>query len=83
MVTNGTLDRETNDRHELFVTCSDNGQPPLTSTVSIVIVVDDVNDNAPKFLQMDYDVRVKENMATLEVSKAYNRPTLQVSLVNI
>jgi hypothetical protein len=57
------LDFETEVKIPATVTCSDNGQPPLTTTVSITINVVDVNDNAPQFTQPQYNVTVDESTA--------------------
>ena len=46
-----TLDRETTDAYELTITASDNdnvqGVSPMTTTVSIIINVTDINDRSP------------------------------------
>lgn len=45
------LDRETEDRYELYLLASDHGQPAaLTSTARITIFVEDINDNQPKVI---------------------------------
>lgn len=66
-MTQAPIDREKNDRYELAVTCADHGRPALTSQLDIVVMVDDLNDNTPKFTSEIYDVEVKENIATMEV----------------
>jgi len=44
------LDRERQDLYELFVVAQDHGSPvKLSSTAVVSIVVEDVNDNEPKF----------------------------------
>ncbi|XP_028315724.1 protocadherin-20 [Gouania willdenowi] len=49
--TTTNLDRETNDRYELFLLASDHGQPiTLTSTARVTIFVEDINDNQPKVI---------------------------------
>ncbi|XP_061581042.1 protocadherin-20 [Cololabis saira] len=49
--TTNNLDRETNDRHELYLLASDNGNPvALTSTARVTVFVEDVNDNQPKVI---------------------------------
>ncbi|XP_030067041.1 protocadherin alpha-5 [Microcaecilia unicolor] len=55
------LDREHIPVHFLTLTAFDGGKPPLTGTVQLVITVQDVNDNSPKFDQPDYKIRVFEN----------------------
>nr|XP_057918883.1 cadherin-related family member 2 isoform X2 [Doryrhamphus excisus] len=59
------LDREALDaalkgRIELTVTATDKGIPPLSTTVSVIINVEDVNDNAPEFKNASYKFSVKE-----------------------
>ena len=41
------LDREDTAEHRLVITASDNGDPSLTATTAITILVGDVNDNDP------------------------------------
>ncbi|XP_077381246.1 protocadherin-23 [Festucalex cinctus] len=46
--TTKTLDRETKDQFSFKVLATDGGtQGPLSSLVSVIVLVDDVNDNAP------------------------------------
>lgn len=42
----------------LQILISDNGNPPLSSNTIVVIKVDDINDNAPEFEQISYDVKI-------------------------
>lgn len=55
------LDRETIERHNLRVECSDSGSPPLSSYADFVVEVNDVNDNAPVFSLQTYKTRLFEN----------------------
>ncbi|XP_048176201.1 protocadherin alpha-6-like [Corvus hawaiiensis] len=55
------LDRETIPVHRLMLTASDGGRPSLTGTMELVILVLDVNDNAPQFNQSVYNVRLPED----------------------
>nr|UTK45865.1 neural-cadherin [Crepidula fornicata] len=43
------LDRETTSTHLLTILAIDKGDPPLTGTASLTVVVEDVNDNYPTF----------------------------------
>ena len=74
---NKTFDREETPRFILHVTASDNGIPsnPANSSVEVVIVIDDENDNLPEFdenqktsftVQSDADVgtRIGQVIAT-------------------
>ncbi|XP_060759803.1 protocadherin alpha-C2-like [Neoarius graeffei] len=56
-----TLDREVQAIHNLILTAVDGGVPARSGTASIVVRVQDVNDNAPKFDQESYTINVTEN----------------------
>ncbi|XP_034739128.1 cadherin-related family member 2 [Etheostoma cragini] len=61
----GELDREALDpklkgRIELNVTATDKGSPPLSTMVTVIIIVEDVNDNTPKFEASKYKFSVRE-----------------------
>ncbi|XP_074408341.1 protocadherin alpha-2-like [Zonotrichia albicollis] len=55
------LDRETIPVHRLVLTATDGGRPSLTGTMELVISVEDANDNAPKFNQSIYKVKLPES----------------------
>lgn len=48
------LDRETQPRHTIKIVGVDDGYPPKSSTATLTVIVQDINDNAPRFL---YDYR--------------------------
>lgn len=51
LVTKTELDREARSFYNLVVVCEDNGKPQsLSSVTSIVVHIDDVDDNKPKFV---------------------------------
>ncbi|TNN40734.1 Cadherin-related family member 2 [Liparis tanakae] len=61
----GELDREAMDPElkgiiELNVTATDKGAPPLSTAVTVTIVVEDVDDNTPVFKDSSYKLNVKE-----------------------
>ncbi|XP_050442855.1 fat-like cadherin-related tumor suppressor homolog isoform X2 [Adelges cooleyi] len=60
------LDRETESEHILEVTVIDDGIPVLTSTTSVIISVDDVNDNAPELLKKAYRFKIPETQPVQE-----------------
>uniref|UniRef100_A0A3B3BC50 Protocadherin 2 alpha a 15 n=1 Tax=Oryzias melastigma TaxID=30732 RepID=A0A3B3BC50_ORYME len=64
LVVQKPLDRETTVRHVLTLTALDGGKPPKTGTMRIIVIVLDVNDNAPIFNEDDYSVTLKENAPT-------------------
>ncbi|XP_063379045.1 protocadherin-like wing polarity protein stan [Cydia fagiglandana] len=59
--TNGLLDREVQSKYQLQVTATDGGTPPRSATASVVVVVQDVNDNDPVFSPAQYDVQLAED----------------------
>ncbi|CAG0915025.1 unnamed protein product [Notodromas monacha] len=62
IVTSRPLDRETRTGFLLTVTASDSGTPSLSDATDVEILVADVNDNAPKFLQAAaYSAEVSES----------------------
>ncbi|CAG5120570.1 unnamed protein product, partial [Candidula unifasciata] len=56
------LDRETVHSYQLHVLAVDGGDPPLTGTLTVNIVVLDINDNAPIFQGEPYNVSVSDNV---------------------
>ncbi|XP_017683478.1 PREDICTED: protocadherin Fat 2 [Lepidothrix coronata] len=55
------LDREEIPSYSLTVRAMDNGHPPQFSDVPVHVHVSDVNDNPPRFFQLNYSVVVQEN----------------------
>ncbi|XP_069932321.1 protocadherin beta-17-like [Oryctolagus cuniculus] len=55
------LDREAQPEFRLTLTALDGGSPPRTGTSQVLILVLDVNDNAPEFAQQLHHVQVPEN----------------------
>ncbi|KAM3849026.1 protocadherin Fat 2 [Vipera latastei] len=55
------LDREEISSYSLKIQAMDNGQAPLSSDTIVLIHVTDVNDNPPRFFQLNYSVAVQEN----------------------
>ncbi|XP_040830125.1 protocadherin alpha-1-like [Ochotona curzoniae] len=58
-----SLDREETPELHLLLTATDGGKPEMTGTVQLLITVLDVNDNAPRFEQAVYKVRLLETAA--------------------
>nr|XP_021520645.1 protocadherin gamma-B5-like [Aotus nancymaae] len=61
LLTDGTLDREQTPEYNVTITAIDRGKPPLSSSISVILHISDVNDNAPVFHQASYFVSVAEN----------------------
>lgn len=55
------LDYESAQRHALIVTASDLGDPSLTANLTILVEVQDVNDNSPTFERSEYTISVIES----------------------
>ncbi|XP_030594964.1 protocadherin Fat 4 [Archocentrus centrarchus] len=60
----GELDREELSNYTLTVVATDKGEPPLSSTMDVTMLVLDVNDNTPSFSQNIYDIEIEENTLT-------------------
>ncbi|XP_068182443.1 protocadherin Fat 2 isoform X2 [Antennarius striatus] len=60
----GRLDRETSPRHDLRIRATDQAKvsPQLFSTLDLVVVLQDVNDNPPKFVPKIYKLKVPEDV---------------------
>lgn len=56
------LDYETFQRHNLIITATDTGNPPLSANLTVLVEVQDVNDNPPVFEQAEYKVNVLETL---------------------
>uniref|UniRef100_A0A8C9L367 Protocadherin gamma subfamily B, 5 n=1 Tax=Panthera tigris altaica TaxID=74533 RepID=A0A8C9L367_PANTA len=61
LVIDGTLDREQTPEYNVTITATDRGKPPLSASKSVTLIITDINDNAPVFLQASYMVHVMEN----------------------
>uniref|UniRef100_A0A3B3DYK0 Cadherin domain-containing protein n=1 Tax=Oryzias melastigma TaxID=30732 RepID=A0A3B3DYK0_ORYME len=61
LVTDSELDRETASEYNITVTCSDEGVPSLSSSVTLTLQISDVNDNAPVFERSSYEAYIVEN----------------------
>nr|CAD7392289.1 unnamed protein product [Timema cristinae] len=56
------LDYETTQRHSLVLTASDSGDPPRSANLTVLVEVQDVNDNPPVFERMEYAISVLESL---------------------
>uniref|UniRef100_A0A3Q3VTE0 Cadherin domain-containing protein n=1 Tax=Mola mola TaxID=94237 RepID=A0A3Q3VTE0_MOLML len=61
VVTDSELDRERESEYNITVTCSDEGVPSLSSSVTLTLHISDVNDNAPVFEKRSYEAYIVEN----------------------
>ena len=65
-----TLDREKQSLHRLLVTATDDATPPKSSVATLIITVEDVNDNAPTLLN-DLLCCVLENSLPQKIGEIY------------
>ncbi|XP_068443512.1 protocadherin gamma-A1-like isoform X26 [Clinocottus analis] len=61
IMTDSELDREIASQYNITVTCSDEGVPSLSSSVTLTLQISDVNDNAPVFERISYEAYIVEN----------------------
>ncbi|KAM5299394.1 protocadherin gamma-B4-like [Ctenodactylus gundi] len=61
MILESPLDREKQKSYHLTLTAFDFGDPPLSSTAQIQVLVTDANDNPPVFSHDIYKVSISEN----------------------
>ncbi|XP_046766540.1 cHz-cadherin isoform X3 [Gallus gallus] len=59
----GVLDHETVTQYQLIVIATDMGQPPLACSATVLVTLQDVNDNGPEF-EAHYNPVVWENTAS-------------------
>ena len=57
--TTESLDREMVSEYHLVVMATDSGNIPLSSSVEVIVKVEDVNDNPLVFTQQDFRLRVR------------------------
>lgn len=55
------LDREVQETYQLLVVAKDGGGPPRSGSLTVNVVVDDVNDNDPKFTEKVYSASFGED----------------------
>lgn len=56
------LDYETIQRHSIIITATDTGIPPLSVNLTVLVEVQDVNDNPPVFERTEYSLNVIESL---------------------
>ncbi|KAJ7403125.1 hypothetical protein BTVI_80547 [Pitangus sulphuratus] len=71
----GLLDHETVTQYHLIVIATDMGQPPLTGSATVLVTLQDVNDNGPEF-EAHYNPVVWENTASPQVVQMNETSTL-------
>ncbi|KAF7664411.1 hypothetical protein LDENG_00178890 [Lucifuga dentata] len=84
---NSELDLEAVDpklegKIELTITATDKGIPALSSNVTVIINVEDVNDHGPEFNQSSYKFYVKEGQKGAYVGSVYAKDQDQTMIFN-
>ncbi|AWP05365.1 putative protocadherin-23 [Scophthalmus maximus] len=64
VTTAAALDREAQAQLWFLVVAADGGEPALSATATVTVLVGDVNDNEPVFRQQLYNVSIPEHSAT-------------------
>lgn len=64
------LDREEQPRMSIKIIATDDGTPQRSAAATLTVVLDDVNDNAPKFLK-DYVAVVMEDERPKKIAEVY------------
>ena len=59
-----SLDREKQDIYYITIYAEDQGEPSLTGSTNVTIIIHDINDNLPQFSKNSYSVFVSENVST-------------------
>ncbi|XP_062917433.1 protocadherin-20-like [Mobula hypostoma] len=59
-----SLDREIKNLYELKLMAVDGGTPPLSGSATLLINIQDINDNCPVFNISEFVVQVPENMSS-------------------
>lgn len=86
--TTKALDREVNGKYQFQVIASDNGTPAKYATASVVINIQDVNDNDPVFNPKNYEAVVSETdlpgtpVTNVVATDADENPRLHYEIAN-
>uniref|UniRef100_UPI003AAE43FE cadherin-23 isoform X1 n=1 Tax=Centroberyx gerrardi TaxID=166262 RepID=UPI003AAE43FE len=89
LVGNATLDREERGSYRLVVVATDRGTPPLSGTATLTVILDDVNDSRPRFIDPVSTINVNEStlpnvvVATLTAEDPDLRPRLEYYIISV
>ncbi|XP_066573597.1 protocadherin gamma-A4-like [Amia ocellicauda] len=87
LLTDSILDRETKSEYNITITATDEGVPPLSSNMTLLLKISDVNDNAPVFEKQSYMTYITENntpgisILTLKASDADWNQNARISYI--
>ncbi|XP_028324077.1 cadherin-23 isoform X1 [Gouania willdenowi] len=89
LVGNTTLDREERGSYRLVVMATDRGTPPLSGTATLTVILDDVNDSRPRFIEHVKMISVNEStppgvvVATLTARDPDLHPRLEYYIISV
>ncbi|CAG04741.1 unnamed protein product [Tetraodon nigroviridis] len=89
LVGNITLDREERGSYRLVVIATDRGTPPMSGTATLTVILDDVNDSRPRFIEPVTMINVNEStppgvvVATLTAEDPDLHPRLEYYIISV
>ncbi|XP_068183037.1 cadherin-23 [Antennarius striatus] len=89
LVGNTTLDREERGSYRLVVMATDRGTPPMSGTATLSVILDDVNDSRPRFIEPVTMINVNEStppgvvVATLTAEDPDLHPRLEYYIISV
>ncbi|XP_057704908.1 cadherin-23 isoform X1 [Corythoichthys intestinalis] len=89
LVGNTTLDREERGSYRLVVMATDRGTPPMSGTATLTVILDDVNDSRPRFIEPLTMINVNEStppgvvIATLTAEDPDLHPRLEYYIISV
>ncbi|XP_068597669.1 cadherin-23 [Brachionichthys hirsutus] len=89
LVGDTTLDREERGSYRLVVMATDRGTPPMSGTATLSVILDDVNDSRPRFLEPVTMINVNEStppgvvVATLTAEDPDLHPRLEYYIISV
>lgn len=89
LVGNTTLDREERGSYRLVVMATDRGTPPLSGTATLTVILEDVNDSRPRFIEPLTMINVNEStppgvvVATLTAEDPDLHPRLEYYIISV
>ncbi|XP_061692923.1 cadherin-23 [Syngnathoides biaculeatus] len=89
LVGNTTLDREERGSYSLVVMATDRGTPPMSGTATLMVILEDVNDSRPRFIEPLTMINVNEStppgvvVATLTAEDPDLHPRLEYYIISV
>ncbi|XP_031734609.1 cadherin-23 isoform X2 [Anarrhichthys ocellatus] len=89
LVGNTTLDREERGSYRLVVMATDRGTPPMSGTATLTVILDDVNDSRPRFIEPVTMINVNEStppgmvVTTLTAEDPDLHPRLEYYIISV